>query len=128
MHFAGLTMADKVNEPKPEPMATNRIDRKDSKEMANLLHTHGVNIPSFPFRQATATPSTTVYTNHFQMKIDPAMKLYEYNITGLPARMSQQTQRLLVTELIDAQPFLKLNRSQIITDYNEKLISFVEIG
>jgi eukaryotic translation initiation factor 2C len=36
----------------------------------------------FPLRKSLATPNTTVYTNHFAMKIDASKPLYEYSIKG----------------------------------------------
>jgi hypothetical protein len=42
--------------------------------------------------------------------------------------MSQRARKLLVSEVIDALPFLNARRDQVVTDYNEKLISFVEAG
>jgi hypothetical protein len=121
-----LQMDPPVAKPSSNPMPSNKMDAKAFQDVVKDLKASGIQT-EFPLREGFATPSTSVYTNHFAIKLDANTPLYEYNIIGLPTRISKRTARILIKETIDKMPFLKDNQDKFTTDYQKKLISWVKI-
>lgn len=121
-----LTMGALVAMPQPNPMPTNQVEHKESKKVKDGVQAAGMLQAEFPLRKALAEPNTTVYTNHFVVKVDDSKPLYDYNIVGLPRQLSKKTSHKLVQAFIDATPFLAANRAKFTTDAC-KIISWVKI-
>jgi eukaryotic translation initiation factor 2C len=113
-----LRMDAKVSMPKPQP--------QQSQKYVDDVLARGLQDVEFPLRHAVAETNTTVFTNHFAIKMDPEVPLYEYAITGLPERMNPIFRKTLVLEMIDTLPFLRANPDKFATDYR-KVISWVKI-
>jgi eukaryotic translation initiation factor 2C len=123
---SALKMDRPVPIPRPDPKPSNKIDSKSLKTFVERSHTPGLQA-EFPLRQTFARPDGTLYTNHFAINLNPKIPLYEYNITGLPPKISTRTTKMLVGEAIGKIPFLQDNPRKFATDYKEKLISWIEI-
>jgi eukaryotic translation initiation factor 2C len=121
-----LQMDHPVAESRPNPMPSNMVD---AEAFHGILEGRQVteNQSEFPLRAALSIPNTTVYTNHFAMKLDPKTPLYEYNITGLPKGVGRRTARLLVQDAIDSAQFSKIPQDKFATDYKDKLILWVKL-
>tara|TARA_R110002003_G_scaffold138_10_gene12725 strand:+ start:7131 stop:7817 length:687 start_codon:yes stop_codon:yes gene_type:complete len=124
---SALQMDQQVSAPKSDPMPGNKVDPNVGQNILKAIAPLASDA-EFPLRKTLATPNTTVFTNHFEIKLDPKMQLYEYNIQGLPARVGKRTCRILVREMINAIPFLRANQDMFATDYEKKLISWIEIA
>jgi hypothetical protein len=119
-----LEMDGPVRKPEPKPMPGNVIDSRT----LELTHPESAESQAeLPLRKALARADRTVYTNHFAVKLNPNVHLFEYKITGLPPKMTGRTARSLVREAINNMPFLQANRGRFATNYKEKLISWIEI-
>jgi eukaryotic translation initiation factor 2C len=123
---SALQMGRPVDIPDSNPMEGNKVDPKAFQDIVKDLKASGLQ-SKFPLRQGFANPTTTVFTNHFAIKLDPAMSLYEYNITGLPARVGRRTTMKLVETALDSIPFWKDNKDKIATDYQKTLITWAEL-
>ncbi|EAT81940.2 hypothetical protein SNOG_10546 [Parastagonospora nodorum SN15] len=122
-----LVMDSPVHIPRPNPMPGNKVDPKAFQDIQKGLKASGLQA-EFPLRQGLANPTTTVYTNHFAIKLDPVTPLYEYIITGLPSRVGNRTTRKLISEAIDDIDCMKNNRDKFVIDYKlMRLVSWVDI-
>jgi eukaryotic translation initiation factor 2C len=120
-----LTMAPPVPPPQPRAMPSNKID---SKTFKIGHHPDAAAQAEFPLRKSFARPDRTVYTNHFVVKLKPKVRLYEYDITGVPQKMNRRVIKSLVREAINSMPILQANRGKFVTDYKTKLVSWIDIG
>lgn len=107
--------------PQPNPQPSNKVDPSDFQKIIDGLRGSGSEA-ELPLRTALAKSNTTVCTNHFAIKLDPKMPLYEYKISGLPPKIAKRTSRILVQDAIDKTSFLKDNQNNFVTDYS-RLIS-----
>jgi eukaryotic translation initiation factor 2C len=121
-----LQMGKAVPPPRPDPMPSNEVDAEVFKDILEGLEALDAQA-EFPLRQTFAKPDTSVYTNHFAIKLDQNMPLYEYNITGLPAKTNKRTARMLVQAAIDNLPVFETNQNKFATDYDRKLVAWVEL-
>ncbi|KAH7068121.1 ribonuclease H-like domain-containing protein [Paraphoma chrysanthemicola] len=121
-----LQMDQKTAEPAPDPKSGNMVSPQVGQDILRAIAPTAAEA-EFPIRTALAKPNTTVFTNHFAMALSPNIQLFEYNIQGLPDRASKRTCRLLIEEMIKAISFLRNNQDKFVTDYEKKLISWVEI-
>ncbi|KAF1918354.1 ribonuclease H-like domain-containing protein [Ampelomyces quisqualis] len=120
-----LQMDRPLAPPRPDPRPSNKVDSSVFQTIRESLQ--GSNSEAeFPLRIALAPSNTSVYTNHFAIKLDPKTPLYEYKISGLPPKIAKRTSRILVLDAIDKTPFLRDNQNKFATDYN-RLISWVKI-
>ncbi|KAF1849347.1 Piwi-domain-containing protein [Cucurbitaria berberidis CBS 394.84] len=119
-------MANPEPVPKSNPIPGNRID---SQSLDKALS--GPRIPGlqaeFPLRKAFYNSNTTVYTNHFAIKLDPNMPLYEYEIKGLPGKLGKKTAKILVREMINKLDFLRNHQDEFATDHCKTLVSWVNL-
>lgn len=121
-----LQMDQMTAAPAPNPMPSNPVSPQVAQDILRAIAPKAAEA-EFPIRTALAKTDTTVFTNHFAMALNPKMQLFEYSIQGLPDRASKRTARLLITEMINAISFLRQNQDKFATDYEKKLISWVEI-
>jgi hypothetical protein len=122
-----LVMDQPVSIPSPNPMPGNKVDPKAFQDIQKGLKASGLQA-EFPLRQGLANPTTTVYTNHFTIKLDPEIPLYEYSITGLSSRVGNRTTRKLISEAMDNINCMKNNRDKFVIDYKlMRLVSWVDI-
>lgn len=125
-----LTMDASVAVPKANPMTSLQVHPKEPKKVLDTVQGSGMTHAEFPLREAITNPNTTVYTNHFVVKVDDTKPLYEYNITGLPRQASTKTAKKLVQALIDRTPALVANANQtnFATDFARTLVSWVKLS
>ncbi|KAH7380394.1 Piwi domain-containing protein [Phaeosphaeria sp. MPI-PUGE-AT-0046c] len=121
-----MRMEDPVKMPQSNPMAPYQLSLKESEQVLERVRASHMVQAEFPLREAITKPNTTVHTNHFVVKIDPAKPFYEYNFTGLPRQMSKRTAQKLVQAFIDGTSFLATNRASFATDHARKIISWVK--
>lgn len=119
-----LKMDDKVAPPRPNPMASLQVHPKESKKVLDTVQASSMMDAEFPLREAFTNPNTTVYTNHFIIKIDDTKPLYEYNIIGLLKQASRRTLKKPVQGMIDGATPLVTNRNNFVTDFTSKLVSW----
>jgi eukaryotic translation initiation factor 2C len=124
---SSLSMDREVPIPNRPPMPGNKLDSKAFQTILKGLQAPGFRVAEFPLRKAFATASTTVYTNHFAIELDPSMPLYEYKINGLPEKMGNRSKRILVQTMIDNTPFLTAHRDRFVTNCKETLISWIKL-
>lgn len=120
-----LVMATAKSMPSDNPGPGNLVDPKLFHNVLQGINVHASQA-EFPLRKAFSMQSNTVYTNHFAIKLDPKMPLYEYEIKDLPENISKKTSRILVQNMIDATVFLKGHQDEFATDNKERIISWVE--
>jgi hypothetical protein len=87
---SSLQMDPPIAIPRPNLMPSNKVDAKAFQELLKNLKNSGIQA-EYPLRKVFATSGTSVYTNHFAIKLDSNTPLYEYNIIGLPAKSVQNT-------------------------------------
>lgn len=122
-----LVMDQPVPIPRPNPMPGNKVDPKAFQDIQKGLKASGLKA-EFPPRQGLANPTTTVYTNHFAIKLDPETPLYEYRITGLPSRVGNRTTKKLIAEAIDDVDCMKNNQDKFVIDYKlMRLVSWIDM-
>jgi eukaryotic translation initiation factor 2C len=121
-----LEMDPPVKAPMPNPQPGNRIDPALSKQ---VLKDAGDNASTaeFPLRKTLHATNTTVFTNHFAIKLDPKVPLYKYHVEGLPDKMGQKKARIMLHDMIEKTPFLKDNQDKFVTDYKCTLISWIRL-
>ncbi|KAH7092068.1 Piwi domain-containing protein [Paraphoma chrysanthemicola] len=121
-----LQMDQMTAAPAPNPMPSNPVSPQVAQDILKAIAPTAA-AAEFPIRTSLAKPNTTVFTNHFAMALSPNIQLFEYNIQGLPDRASKRTCRLLIEGMINAISFLRDNQNKFATDYEKKLISWVQI-
>lgn len=68
-----------------------------------------------------------ILTNHFKVNLPQGIVLYEYSISGFPARASRAKCKMMVLDMIEIDPELYAARDRIATDYKKKLITLVPL-
>ncbi|KAH7385933.1 Piwi domain-containing protein [Pyrenochaeta sp. MPI-SDFR-AT-0127] len=120
-----LEMAKVVPVPTGNPASGNPLDSSLFNKIIGGLHTHASQA-EFPLRKTFLNPNTKVFTNHFAIKLNPRLPLYEYEIKGLPEKISKRTSKILVQNFINNTEFLKNHQIQFATDYKERIVSWVQ--
>lgn len=119
-------MASPVRPPPRKPVSGSLVDPSPFPKLLTDIASHA-SIAEYPLRKAIHATNCVVYTNHFALKLDPELPLYQYHITGLPSRMGKKTAKVLVKELIQANTFLRAHQRDFVTDYFGTLISWIKI-
>ena len=119
-------MANQVPAPQDYPVPGNPVDPKSFDKVLERLRVPGLQA-EFPLRKAFSNSTTTVLTNHFAIKLNPKLPLYEYEIKGFPDRMGKKTTRILIQEFVDKNEFLKNHKDKFITDYRATIVSWAEL-
>lgn len=68
--------------------------------------------------------ATRVFTNHFDVTLQPGTVLYEYTIVPINSTLSRAKKRLLVKSFIENCPTLKNNIGKFATDYVSTVIAW----
>jgi eukaryotic translation initiation factor 2C len=71
---SALQMDQRVSPPESDPMPGNKVDPKVGQNILKAIAPLASDA-EFPLRKTLATPNTTVFTNHFEIKLDPKMQL-----------------------------------------------------
>jgi hypothetical protein len=69
----------------------------------------------------------SVITNHFEVVVNPAVKFYQYCITGISGKEKRSTKRRYIETAIQKVPFLQSNRDHFATDYVDTIISWKDL-
>ncbi|KAF2851686.1 Piwi-domain-containing protein [Plenodomus tracheiphilus IPT5] len=90
-----LQMGPAVPPPARKPIPGNSVDPKVFRKLLedNVAH---AKVAEFPLRKTFHPTKVPVYTNHFALKLDPKLPLYEYDIHGIPNTMGKSKKRALV--------------------------------
>lgn len=121
-----LNMANPVPAPARRPVPGNTVDPKIFSKVLEEIRAHG-SVAEFPLRKTFHTTSTSVYTNHFAIKVDPKSPLYEYQIIGLPESVGRKTTKVLIQNMINNNKAWKDHENNFTTDYRESIISWVKL-
>jgi len=121
-----LQMAPQVRPPARKPVPGSLVDPKPFSKLLADVSGHA-SVAEFPLRKTIHATNSTVYTNHFALKLDTRVPLYKYHITGFPTRIGKRTAKALVQALIQANDFLRGHQQEFVTDYRGELISWVKI-
>ncbi|CAO2651958.1 Nn.00g002410.m01.CDS01 [Neocucurbitaria sp. VM-36] len=121
-----LVIATPEAAPRGNHVPGNPVDTKSFDQILQRLHLAEIQA-EYPLRRAYRDPNTMVYTNHFAIKLDPKMPLFQYEIKGLPGNMGKKTARALVQAMIESVPFLKDHQDDFATDLYESLVSWVRL-
>lgn len=119
-------MATQVPPPARNPVPGDLVDPKIFKKILENIRSHGTDAP-FPLRKMLHATNTSVYTNHFAIKVNPQLPLYQFAIKGFPEEVSNKTKRILVQMMIDATDFLRAHDTEFTTDLRGIVISWVKI-
>lgn len=84
-------------------------------------------LTTFPVRQNLRDPSGQVLTNYFEINIAPGTELYEYQIVGIPDRITKRDRKPIIKTIFESVPALRDNQASFATDYNEKIIAWKNI-
>ena len=82
----------------------------------------------YPFQDELQKSTNTVYTNLFELSIDPATTSYEYLILGIPAGKTKRMKKLIIDTAIRTIPFLANNQNSFATDYIGTLVSWIDLN
>jgi hypothetical protein len=101
---------------------TNRKPDTDQK----LSALRGVDL-DYHTRQGFVKSTSRVYTNHFQIKIQPTQQLFMYKLEStMPGRNKRKT-RALVKTAMQSYPFLSSNSAHFATDHFETIIAWTPL-
>ncbi|KAH9866107.1 hypothetical protein J1614_008671 [Plenodomus biglobosus] len=117
-----LQMAPAVPLPARKPVPGNLVDPKVFSKLLEDIRTH-TKVANFPLRKTFHTTKASVYTNHFAVKLDPKLPLYQYDIEGVPNVMGRRRQKAVVDAFINTNEFLKNHQAKYVTDFRSTLIS-----
>jgi eukaryotic translation initiation factor 2C len=120
-----LYMDPPVAVPESNPMVNNEFDSALSQKVLKDVNSASLHA-EFPLRMSLSQTNTHVDTNHFVVKLDPAVPLYEYSIRGLPPKIAKLTVDILVQDAINRTPFLKENHGKFATE-GTTLVSWTKI-
>lgn len=70
-----LVMDAPVAVPKANPMTSLQVHPKESKKVLDTVKDSCMTHAEFPLQQAFMAPTTSVYTNHFVVKVDSTKPL-----------------------------------------------------
>ncbi|KAI8943147.1 hypothetical protein NX059_001177 [Plenodomus lindquistii] len=115
-------MAQAVPVPAHKLVPGSLIDPKLFSKLLEDIRKHA-KVAEFPLRKTFHATNASVYTNHFALKFDPKLPLYEYEIVGVPRSVGKRKQKLLVSELIDRNEFLRSHQAQFATDFLRTIVS-----
>lgn len=86
--------------------------------------------PRYPIRTELRSIHDTkerVLTNHFEIRVNPNTKFYEYQITGMPASAKRNLRKRLMMTVIEDVSFLQNKKDKFATDYFETIISWEDL-
>jgi hypothetical protein len=107
-----------VDQDRPYKSFKKYVDR--SKEQPKPIE------QNFPLRSNHAEVSSSIWTNHYEITLDPKYRLYEYRIDDLTGRNKNKTKKLIKVA-IEHLPFLKTNKDKFATDYFSTIIAWKEL-
>jgi hypothetical protein len=104
-----------VDQDRPYKSFKKYVDR--SKEQPKPIE------QNFPLRSNHAEVSSSIWTNHYEITLDPKYRLYDYRIDGLAGRNKNKTKKLIKVA-IEHLPFLKTNKDKFATEYFSTIIAW----
>jgi hypothetical protein len=107
-----------VDQDRPYKSFKKYVDR--SKEQPKPIE------QNFPLRSNHAEVSSSIWTNHYEITLDPKYRLYDYRIDGLAGRNKNKTKKLIKVA-IEHLPFLKTNKDKFATEYFSTIIAWKEL-
>jgi hypothetical protein len=81
----------------------------------------------FPIRSSLQKPTTQLYTNRFEVKIDRGAVLHEFHIVGIPEGRSRRMTRMFMDTAIEQSPVLRDNKDCYATDNLKKIIAWKDL-
>lgn len=120
-----LQMAPPVTPPARRPVPGDLVDPKMFSKLLEDIRKYA-KTAEFPLRKMFHTTRASVYTNHFALKLDPKLPLYQYEIKGMPTNMGKRKKKALVDALINKTGFLRSHQAEFVTDFRSLIISWVQ--
>lgn len=100
------------------------VDEKQLK--ARLDQLQGRTSP-FPLRSNFEPATTDIFTNRFEVQINPGVTPHEFRILGIPDGLSRKAKKMFVDTAIEKSVVLNRNQDHFSTDYDKTIITWKDI-
>jgi hypothetical protein len=81
----------------------------------------------YPIRDSLQQPTTQVFTNRFEVNIDPKAVFHEFHIFGIPEGRSRRMTKMFVDTAIERSPVLGNKKEWFATDNLKKIIAWKDL-